>query len=1198
MHAHSEYSLFDGLMTTKAYVAKLKEWGHTHAALTDHSNMHGAIEFYQACQQAGITPIIGCEVVLAESKELAEYIKSEELELPQQVGFHLVLLAKNLEGYKNLMKISSVGYMKDNLHKGIPLVPVDFLERYGSGLVALSGCQRGELGFLIQRLFSLSRLENPFEDSSAKVQMVLSLILDHKKRMAKCFGPSDYYIELIDNGLPGTSQFLDQLSLASEELKLPLVATCDAHYLSSSDKKVHSIAFAIKNSMTLRALGDGASKVDFHLLNEKEFLKRYLKWPQAIANTMEIARKCSHLKIKTGEFYLPKIDTGNKETPNEAIDRLAKLGLESRFENLTPLYGQSFDLEAQKIYWQRLDYELSVIKSMGFSDYFLIVQDFIGWAKKQGIPVGPGRGSGAGSLVAYALKITDLDPIPYNLLFERFLNPERISMPDFDVDFCQWRREEVIHYCINKYGANNVAQITTFGKMQAKGAVKSVGRALNLGFTKVDQFTKLFPPDLGITIQGALDKEPKLRQEMDKDDELAQCIEYALRLEGVVSHVSVHAAGLVISDGAMTDYVPVYTVDGKGYITQYEMKPTEKVGLVKFDFLGLKTLTVIDKAQQLVRQGKDKDFSIEKILLNDPKVFELMSAGHTCGIFQCESRGMTSLIVKLQPSCFEDVIALVALFRPGPLGSGMVDDFVERKHGRQKIVYLHPDLEPILKDTYGMILYQEQVQKIASVLAHYSLGEADLLRRAMGKKIPEEMAQQESRFLEGCIASGIDQRLALEIFHLMAEFAKYGFNKSHSAAYGLISYQTAYLKAHFPEEFMAAVMTCDLDNTDKIIRYIEDCQRMGFQLHTPKLNVSGLEFQSPSPKSILFPFLAVKGIGDSVVRPIISERQKHGRYESLEDFCKRVHLGSVGKKNLELLVSVGIFDEFGYSRQDLQKNLSDIFEASNQHFNSQKTGQASLFDFGEDYKQSGVSFIPEKLKKSSGILVDLKDLQEEKRLLGMFISGHPMDYYRLDARYLGTVQLGQLPSLMKKFENMTSKEKGKSTKQKISFVSYLSSKKFRRTQKGHMMGVLKFEDSQAHFECYVFEKNYAFELLPEEGSVVFVEAVLGSFMETSRLNIEKISSLEEIRLRTVRSIVLKANLSHKENDLEENFLIPFKKWFQKQETGQVELACELEFEKTLLTLSLPTKIRPTDLCIMRLGSITHWKAEYLFHQPA
>lgn len=1121
LHNHSEYSLFDGTIRIKELVQEAADRGHTHVAITDHGNMHGAVELYLAAKSAGLTPVIGCEIYCEGGEKSREWA-DEYSEDPKQSGFfHLVLLAKNTEGYKNLLKIVSSGYVGEHL-KDVPVVSSDELLKHGDHLIALSACMRGELGFLTRGLRRTSQSQGlSIEEALAKDSLLAEALSDHCELMVNAFGQGNYYVELIDNNIPAQKRVLPDLIQMAKYLNLPLIASADAHYIKPDFATTHALAIAIKNGITLNDIRERQQDACFHLRTDAEMEALFGQWPEALSNTLKVAEECSHVEIKMDTYYLPKIDLGTGESPTEALMRISKEGLEERFELFKRIYGDSFTEERKKIYHDRLDHELKVIIQMGFPDYFLIVQDFIGWAKKNHIPVGPGRGSGAGSLVAYALKITDLDPIPYNLIFERFLNPERVSMPDFDIDFCQWRREEVIQYCVRKYGEKNVAQITTFGKMQAKGAVKSVGRAMNLGYTRVDQFTKLFPPDLGITLTDALKAEPRLSEEMEKDESLKECMNYALQLEGLASHTSVHAAGLVISDGEMTGYVPVYTTDGKSYITQYEMKPTEKVGLVKFDFLGLKTLTVIDKAVELVRNRLDPKLNISDIPMDDEKVFKLLSAGLTVGVFQCESAGMTQLIMKLKPSTFEDVIALVALFRPGPLGSGMVDDFVERKHGRQQIDYPHPSLEPILKDTYGMILYQEQVQKIAAVLAKYSLGEADLLRRAMGKKIPEEMAKQKTRFVEGAVENQIDRKLAEDIFELMAEFAKYGFNKSHSGAYGLVSYQTAWLKAHYPEEFLAASMTCDMDNTEKIVRYAEDCVHMGFTILPPDINRSLATFDVPENGKVGFALAAIKGVGEAVLEPLIAERQENGPYTSLVDLAQRVNLGKTGKKTLQLLTAAGALDCFGFRRQELDKVIPALYEFSIQHHEASSAGQRSLFsmDNSESETQENVNGAPwEDQLKPARRPWEMEDLFSEKKLLGFFLSGHPLDFYKVDVQAFG----GSVKSLKEKAgPPPAEKSFSRGGGPKVGIVALLTGVSFRRTKKGTLMAYVRLEENGQAIEAIMFEKQLEGIHFPETDTPVAVwgHAEMSENGQV-RFTLESVRSLDELRQDRVRAMGL------------------------------------------------------------------------------
>ncbi len=1156
LHVHSEYSFVDGSIRIPALIAHAKSMGHTHVALTDHSNLHGAIEFYFKAKEQGITPIIGCEIYLAGL-------------LSGQPVHQLVLLAKDTQGYKNLLKVVSSGYIGTNF-KNVPTVPWDVLSERASGLIALSSFHNGEFSYLANELC------NGTDPSSlAQEDEALAHLREYVQRMQTCFGADNFYTELTDNGLPQQRLQIQRQVQIARLLQLPIVASTNAHYLTRDFADTHALAVAIKNSMTLNHIRKRLRDVHFHVMNNEEMQERFQDYPDALSNTLLIAERCSHVKIETGQYYLPKIHLPEGESSELAMRRLAAEGLTDRLNALAPLYGASLDEAKRKEYWDRLNYELDVIAKMGFADYFLIVQDFIRWAKQNGIPVGPGRGSGAGSLVAYALLITDLDPLPYNLIFERFLNPERISMPDFDVDFCQWRREAVIQYCIDKYGKNNVAQITTFGKMNAKGAVKAVGRAKGLGFNRVDQFTKLFPNDLGLTLQNALEQEPRIKEEMNKDDELRECMEQALKLEGLSSHTSVHAAGVVMSDGDMTDYVPVYTTDGSSYITQYEMKPTEKVGLVKFDFLGLKTLTVIDKAVALIRKRGHPDFDISKIPLNVSKVYEQISQGHTVGIFQCESAGMTQLVRKLKPSSFEDIIALVALFRPGPLGSGMVDDFVKRKHGQQKISYLLPSLEPILKDTYGMILYQEQVQKIAAVLAGYTLGEADLLRKAMGKKIPEEMAKQKERFVSGAEANGVFKDKAEEIFELMAEFAKYGFNKSHSAAYGLISYQTAYLKCFFPECYLAACMTCDMDATDKLVKYAEDCRRLNIELLTPNINRSQLEFYVPEDAKIDFALCAVKGLGESSVRPLLEQREAKGVFSNLTDLARRIHLGKLGKKNLQLLVACGALDDFGYSRKVLDELVGQAVEYSLRHHEASSSGQRGLFDLGlQAATAKPENWLHEQkyptLRKGERTW-RISDLFLEKKLLGTFLTEHPLKLFRFDSKAFASARIADFDRLIEG-----------QTKVKVTVFALMTKVEQRRSKRGSLMAYVCLEQEDALHEGIMFPSALEANKLPEPNSLVLVEGTLEKLNEEMpmRFNIEKVLDVQQIRKLRARSLTITVGM---ESDLH---CVSSIKEAIAASPGETPIRFQVRSDKALVRIDAPRwKISPTNAFLNSIVTI-------------
>lgn len=1129
LHVHSDYSLLDGTIKIAQLIAKAKGMGHSHVALTDHGVMYGSVDFYCQAQKAGLTPIVGCEIYHDALPSVLELLEPEDGDGEKRKGppldcFHMVLLAKNTVGYKKLIKVVSAGYI-EGLRDDTPIVPevcLDRSEMSEGNLVALSSCLMGEFAFLVSELRRVCPVGDlPFNlaTASPKQQRILKVLQKHIDLTHKRFGEGNYFIELIDNCIPQQKAMLPDLVAAARAFSLPLVASADAHYLNKEDDDIHALAVAIKNSLTENDIRERLKGVEFHLLDNEEFTARYSQWPEAIANTKRIAEMCSHVEIDMGNFYLPQFDLGTGESSDDSLVRLSNEGLQERYEVIRKLDEEYLTEEKLKEYQDRLDYELKVILQMGFPGYFLIVQDFINWAKQNDIPVGPGRGSGAGSLVAYALKITDIDPLPYNLIFERFLNPERVSMPDFDVDFCQWRRDEVIQYVGRKYGSENVAQITTYGKLMAKGAVKSVGRAMNLNFLRVDRFTKLFPEELNITLTEALEKEPKLKEEMARDDALDRVMQNALRIEGLSSHTSVHAAGIVISDGPMTNFVPVYTTDGSSFITQYEMKRAEQVGLVKFDFLGLKTLTVIKKACEIVHETTDKkDFNIETIPLDDGEVFEMVSTGNTIGVFQLESTGMQQLIKKLQPSNFEDVIALVALFRPGPLGSGMVDDFVERKHGRQEIVYPHPNLQEILKDTYGMILYQEQVQKIAAVLANYSLGEADLLRRAMGKKIAEEMAKQKDRFLKGAKENEIDPVVAEEIFDLMAEFAKYGFNKSHSAAYGLVSYQTAFMKTHFPAQFMAAIMTCDLDNTKKIVRYIEDCMRMGIKILPPSINTSTIEFTVLAQNTIAFGLAAIKGVGESVLAPIIEERKKEP-FSSIADFAKRISIPKLGKKTFELLIQVGAFDEFGYPRKYVTQKLKEIANLSEKIHSAKQAGQRSLFAFNaEEENDESVEATWEKQEEKvpAGSQFDRADLVQERKLLGVFLSGHPLDLFKSEVSLFSTHTIKEIPNIV-----------ATQGKTEVSIVALVAEIFQRRTKTGKLMTSFKLDQGTSNIEAVMFEKDSMGVELPLSNDIILATGIIDyNFDRTMiRFNLKSVMSLDDLRQTRTKALQLELKAS-------------------------------------------------------------------------
>ena len=1117
LHVHSEYSLLDGAIPIADLVDRAKALGHKAVALTDHGVLFGAIELYLKAKDKGLKAILGCEI-FHRGGDPTRALAGGPLEAigyggPPGGVLHLVLLAKSAAGYRSLIKAVSAGFLEGL--GDVPVVPEVRLDELLPGeLIALSGCLRGEFGHLVALLRQLQPTgvldfqaagSDPFSQVAAALRA-------HVNLMVRRFGTGGYYVELIDNNLPDQRRLLPDLAAAARHFGLPLVATADAHYLHDEEAEGHAVLLGIKHGLTMAKLRGRRKGTRFHLLDNDEMRRIYADYPEALTNIQGIVAACN-IKFEFGKYYLPKFVTGDDESPEGAMSRLARTMLEERFTALAKVYGSRFDDAARQRYRERLEYEIQVITAMGFASYFLIVQDFINWAKRQGIPVGPGRGSGAGSLVAYALRITDLDPLPYNLLFERFLNPERVSMPDFDVDFCQDRRDEVIRYVVDAYGADQVAQITTFGRMNAKAVVRDVGRVLDLGFGRVDRIAKLIPePPPAITLDEAIAKEPRIAEEAARDESVADLLRLARQLEGLARNLSVHAAGVVISDGPMTDYVPVYKVQGEaGIITQYEMKMAEKVGLVKFDFLGLKTLTVIQRAVDLVRASRSPDFDIALIPLEDKGVYHMVTAGHTVGIFQLESSGMRNLVVKLKPSCFEDIIALVALFRPGPLGSGMVDDFIECKHGRKPIVYPLPQLEPILKETYGVMLYQEQVMKVAGELASYSLGEADLLRRAMGKKIAAEMEKQKSRFLDGAARNAHDPGKAAEIFDLMAKFADYGFNKSHSAAYGLVSYQTAYLKHHYPAEFMAAIMTCDLDNQTKLARYIDDCRRLQLKILPPDINRSELTFTVPSAQTIDFGLSAIKGVGVQALEPLLSERQKGGSFATLTDLAHRVNLHRVGKKTLELLIQAGALDGFGFSRKALLERIGEVVKVSEAFHTAEGMGQRGLFDLGAEAAPAARNIETNWRLSPSDRRPGAPGpdwLRKEKALLGVFLTGHPLTYHQEDRRAFGRVTTADIAKVVGK---------------KIAMVVVLAAANERITKSGKRMASLRLEDEVGAFEAVIFEEELKSIDLPPAGEVVVVvgDVSAGFGGGGPRLRLTKVDAVSDLRAEHVRRLVLR-----------------------------------------------------------------------------
>jgi len=1030
LRLHTEYSLADGLVRVKPLMGAVRDGGMPAVALTDQSNLFAMVKFYTAAQGAGIKPIVGVDIWLE---------NPEDLNRPSR----LVLLCKNEQGYKNLTRLVSRSYI-ENQHRGIPIVKREWLQGQTGGLIALSGGREGDVG---QALLA------------GKRDLAAELMTEWLRLFA-----DNYYLELQRTGREGEEDYLHAAVDLAGTMGIPVVATNDVRFLKQDDFDAHEVRVCIHDS---RTLDDPRRSRNYseqqYLRTPEEMAELFADIPEALENTVEIAKRCN-LELQLGTYYLPTSPIPEGLTEEDYFRQASKEGLEYRLSTLFDVNAPDF-AEKRKPYDERLEIELEVILQMGFPGYFLIVADFIKWAKNNGVPVGPGRGSGAGSLVAYALLITDLDPLEYDLLFERFLNPERVSMPDFDVDFCMEGRDRVIDYVAETYGRNQVSQIITYGTMAAKAVVRDVGRVMGHPYGFVDTIAKLIPFEIGMTLEKALEQEPDLKDRYDNDEEVTALLDMAMKLEGITRNAGKHAGGVVIAPSDLTDFSPLYCEEGGGSIvTQFDKNDVESVGLVKFDFLGLRTLTIIDWALDNIRhsmgmRGEDPANcpQIEFIPLNDKKSFDNLKAAKTTAVFQLESRGMKELIGRLQPDSFEDIIALVALFRPGPLQSGMVDNFINRKHGREKVSYpdaqyQHESLKPILEPTYGIILYQEQVMQIAQVLAGYSLGGADLLRRAMGKKKPEEMAKQRAVFKEGAEKNGVDAELAMKIFDLVEKFAGYGFNKSHSAAYALVSYQTLWLKTHYPAEFMAAVLSADMDNTDKVVTLIEECKHMALEVERPLVNHSYHKFTVDKQGAVVYGLGAIKGVGEGPIESIVEERKANGPYRDLFDFCRRVDTRKANRRVLESLIRAGALDELGPNRATLMASLPQALQMAEQESRAAASGTGDMFGF-----DSGV------LDESPATFEEVPEWEEDTRLsgeketLGLYLTGHPINKYEDELGAFVSCRIGELSG--DKPRNMT-------------LAGLIIAMRTRPTKRGDKMAFLTIDDRTARIEVTLFSDTY------------------------------------------------------------------------------------------------------------------------------
>jgi DNA polymerase-3 subunit alpha len=1024
LHLHTQFSLLDGAIRLEELFKKAKEYRMPALAVTDHGAMFGTIEFYQQAQKNGIKPIIGCEVYVAPGSRFEKASKGIS-----EASYHLILLAKNLIGYRNLMKLVSSAYFEGFYYR--PRIDKELLQTNNEGLIALSACLQGEVPF---------HLASGDKEKARRAADELKSIFSDRR----------FYLELQENKIPEQKKANAGLMEIGRELSLPLVATNDCHYLRKEDARAHEILLCIQTGKTLKDVDRMKFSTDefyFRSVEEMEHLFAYC--PEALQNTIEVAERCN-LDLKLNELQSPQFQVPPGETLDSFLEKSAHKGLEDRLSELQAL-GQSPPL-AIEFYRQRLQKEIGMIQRMGFSGYFLIVSDFIRFAKSKGIPVGPGRGSGAGSLVAYCLGITEIDPLTNGLLFERFLNPERISPPDIDIDFCMQGREEVIQYVKNKYGPDHVAQIITFGKMQARAVIRDVGRALDMPYGEVDRIAKMIPNTLNITLEDALQQEPRLDDLAKSNPEVRKLLDLAQALEGLPRHASTHAAGVVISNRPLVEVVPLYRGQQNEVVTQYAMKDVEKIGLIKFDFLGLKTLTMIEDVLKRVKSSRGERLDLRRIPLTDRKTYDLLGSGDTSGVFQLESSGMKDLVMRLLPERFEDLVALLALYRPGPLKSGMVDDFILRKQGKVSISYEIPELKNILEETHGVIVYQEQVMKIATKLASFNLAQADILRRAMGKKNVEEMAMQRKNFIEGAQKNKIPGKKAEKLFDLMAKFAEYGFNKSHSAAYALIAFQTAYLKAHYPVEFMAALLSSEMGNSDKILRYLGECREKKIEVLPPDVNESHQDFAVLGDK-IRFGLAAVKNVGLAAIQSILTARDEKGNFTSLADFCLQVDLRKVNKRVIESLIKCGAFDSLGYSRAQLLAGLEESMEWAQGIDREREKKQITMFGGVQPGGRQGDPRLPEVSEWPEN-----QRLAAEKETLGFYLTGHPLSSHaHILQRFttLDTLRVQEAPD-----------------GQEVIIGGVVNALKEITTKKGDRMAFVTLEDLNGIVEVIVFSELY------------------------------------------------------------------------------------------------------------------------------
>ena len=1125
LHCHTDYSLLDGACDIDQLMKLTVEQKMPAVAMTDHGNLFGAVKFYNAAVAAGVHPVIGCEVYVSQ--------QGHKTRSDSDRYNHLVLLCENQEGYRNLISLVSTGYLEGFYYK--PRIDLDLLARHSKGLIGMSACLRGHIPETL--------LSDKHEDARR---------LAHT--YADIFGQNNFFLEVQDHHLEQDRRLIPELNRLSQQTGLPLVATNDSHYLRKEDARPHEILLCIQ---TGKGMNDPSrmrwATPDFYLKTRDEMMELFGELEDAVDRTWDIAQRC-HVKLEKVKEPFPKFDVPEGHSADTFFEYVARQGFEKRRPRLEAMRAKGYLKHDLAEYAERLDREIRMIQQMKFSGYFLIVWDFIRYAKANGIPVGPGRGSAAGSLVGYAMAITDIDPLQYGLLFERFLNPERVSMPDIDVDFCMNRRGEVIQYVTQKYGREQVAQIITFNTLGARAAIKDVGRVLEMPFQDVERITKMVPNVLNISLEEAIKQEPGFDEAARKDPRVADVLKVALRLEGLARNCSVHAAGVVISPQPLQELVPLYKTNRDEIVTQFDMNGLDKLQLLKMDFLGLTTLTLIQDALRLIKKRHGVDLVPEDLPLDDKPTYAIFCKGFTSGVFQFESSGMRDILRRYQPSRLEDLTALNALYRPGPIQGGMVDDFIERKWGRRAVQYDLPELQELLEETYGVIVYQEQVMQISNRLAGYSLGDADLLRRAMGKKKLEEMVKQRERFVEGAVARGFPQKKIEKIFDLMEQFAGYGFNKSHSAAYAYLAFVTAYLKAHYPVDFMAALLTSETGNTAKVVKYINECREMGITVLSPDVNHSDWSF-TPDGQAIRFGLGAVKNLGQAAVEAIARARDEVGRFRSLYQICEKVDMGAVNRRMIESLIRAGAMDSLEGTRSQKFAVVESAMEGGARAWRDRESGQVGLFGemLAAEEHHVALPNVPD--------WTDKEKLAGEKELLGFWVTGHPLDRYAGKVAELTTRDSSNLDGLAKNAD--------------VALCGVLTGVTRKRNKEGKPWATVTIEDRSGSIEALVFATAYE-RLAPqivEDEAVLIRGLALPEEGGATKISVQDIVTLENARVDLPSAISIRVWLGRNGKTAADRAQALEELFRRKPGDTQVRLRLEIPRDFSVL-LDVPSKVRP------------------------